>query len=55
MTLDDEDVQKLLSAFIPVFATKEDLRQLKEEMATKEQYNETMNRILKLSQQSPTN
>lgn len=28
----DKDIQKLLSAFLPVFATKEDLHQFKDEI-----------------------
>lgn len=29
MTLGDEDIQKLLNTFVPVFATKEDLAAIK--------------------------
>jgi len=40
-----DDIKKMLDAFMPVFATKLDLENLREEMATKGQFDQVMTRI----------
>ncbi len=40
----DEDVQKILTAFLPVFATKQDLKEMEDGSVTKEEFHYVFDR-----------